>query len=418
MNNNRLPEQSEQVRTLKEIAESIVASTKPATLQDVQDTLKDVFAETIQTMAQVEMDNHLGYEKGSHEPKSTKNRRNGYTEKTLKTSMGEVPIKTPRDREGTFEPQIVPKRQTMMHDVEDVVLSLYAKGMSMRDIAEAIQQIYGYSLSHTEVSKMTEAVMTEVKEWQNRALPSLYIVMYIDCVYVKVRSEPVAKEYAVYVIIGINVEGQKDILGFWVAESESKHTWMGIFDELKARGVRQVLFICMDGVSGLEAGARAVFPKVTVQRCMLHLLRNAVRYIPSKQRLKFSGEAKLLYASPNLEAARDALATLKANWGKYPGAINVWDRNWSHVEQLYAYGGEVRKLLYTTNAVEAVNSSLRKVTKQGVFPHVNAVLKAVYLRGKEVSKRWTKAVHNWSEVMNQIYINDEWRAIVSEFVEM
>ena len=288
---------------LNSLAAKLITDFAPGTVDDLSVVIKNLFATSIEAMLQAEMDQHLGYSKGSHVEKESANRRNGYTRKTVKTSMGDVSIGTPRDRDGSFELQVIAKRQVNVHDVEEVVLSLYAKGLSVRDIADAVETIYGYHISHTEISAITERVMSTVKEWQNRPLRALYISLFVDCVYVSIKTPTGAKDHAVYVIIVISADGVKDILGFWIAETESKHTWMNIFDEIKARGVQDVLFICMDGVTGLEDGAKAVFPGVTVQRCMVHLIRNSRKYIPTKSQAAFTAQAKLLYASPSLAFA-------------------------------------------------------------------------------------------------------------------
>ena len=250
-------------------------------------------------------------------------------------------------------------------------------------------------------------MLDRVTQWQNRPLKKFYTFLFVDCLYVTLRREYETKSCAVYVILGYDVNGIKDILGLWISESEGKHNWMQIFDELKARGVEDVLFICMDGVSGLEEGARAIFPGVIVQRCIVHLIRNSMRYIPSKEYKRFTAHLKKLYGAPSLPAAEAEFERFRAAWSVYPGAVDVWVRNWSHVAQLFNYGSAVRRIMYTTNSIESVNSSFRKVTKKGAFPNENALLKLLYLRITELYKKWnSRPVANWAMVRNQLTMDD------------
>ena len=362
-----------------------------------------------------ELDAFLGYKKSAFGAKPTTDRRNGFSSKTLKTNDGPVNIQVPRDRDGLFVPTIVGKWASNVSDIETIVLSLYSKGMSQRDIADAIRDIYGYDVSPETISAVTDRVLDTVNEWQARRLQPIYVVLYVDCLYVSIKTEREAKQHAVYVITGINVQGMKEILGFWINETEGKSTWMKIFDELRARGVEDVVFMCMDGVTGLEEGAKVVFPEVIVQRCMVHLMRNSLQYIPSKDYAAFASQAKQLYSAPSLEAAERALEQLEKDWVAYPGAIAVWKNNWQHVSQLYNYGTSVRKGIYTTNTVESVNSSLRKVTKKGSFPNKQSVFEVFYLRAQKLSKKWTKAVRNWADMMNELFVEDSIRARIEKF---
>ena len=389
------------------IAKMIVEQYQPSNAEEVQDAIKDIFGPIFEAMLQGEMDEHLGYASNDHGSKETENRRNGYIEKNVRTSYGEIPISVPRDREGSFEPRVIPKRSRDVSGIEDKVLGMYAKGMSERDIAETVKDIYGFDISHETISTITDKVVDRVMEWQNRPLKKFYTFVFVDCLYVTLRREYETKSCAVYVILGYDVNGIKDILGLWISESEGKHNWMQIFDELKARGVEDVLFICMDGVSGLEEGARAVFPGVIVQRCIVHLIRNSIRYIPSKEYKRFTAHLKKIYGAASLAAAEADFERFRTAWSAYPGAVDVWVRNWSHVAQLFNYGSAVRKIMYTTNAIESVNSSFRKVTKKGAFPNENALLKLLYLRVTELYKKWNgRPVANWAMVRNQLAIDD------------
>ena len=390
------------------IARKIMEEYQPKNTEDMQDALKDIFGPMFEAMLQGEMDAHLGYASNDHGRKNTTNRRNGYAHKNVKTAYGDVTIDMPRDREASFTPQIVPKRTRDISGIEDKVLSMYAKGMSQRDIAETIEDIYGFEISHETVSNITDRVMGQAEEWQDRPLKKFYTFLFVDCLYVSIRQEMETKNCAVYVILGYDVDGVKDILGIWIGETEGKHYWMQIFDEIKARGVEDVLFISMDGVSGLEEGAKSIFKDLVVQRCIVHLIRNSIKYIPSKEYKNFTAQLKKVYGAPGLKAAKAEFERFRQSWSRYPGAVDVWVRNWKYVEQLFNYGSAVRKVLYTTNAIEAVNSSFRKVTKKGSFPNEDAVRKALYLRVVELYKKWNgRPVANWALVRNQLAMDDK-----------
>ena len=390
------------------LAQAILEQYQPETKEDVQDAMKDIFGPIFEAMLQGEMNAHLGYKSNNHDYKETQNRRNGYGNKTLKTTYGEIPINVPRDRDATFEPQAIPKRTKDVSGIEDKVLSMYAKGMSQRDIADTIEDIYGFNISAETISNITDSVLDRLEDWQNRPLKKFYTFLFIDCMYVTIRGDYETKNYAVYTILGYDINGMKDILGLWLNETESKHVWMQIFDELKNRGVEDILFISMDGVSGLEEGAKSIFPNVVVQRCIVHLIRNSIKYIPSKDYKAYVAALKKMYGASSLKACIAEFEKFKQAWSSYPGAVDVWVRNFKHVEQLFNYGSAVRKILYTTNAVESINSSFRKVTKKGAFPHENALLKLLYLRITELYDKWKdRPVSNWAMVRNQLIMDEK-----------
>ncbi|MDT2429321.1 IS256 family transposase, partial [Enterococcus avium] len=389
---------------------------QPESVDDMQDALKDVFGPLFEKMLQGELNNHLGYDAHSKEPKEHDNRRNGYGNKTLKTSFGEVAIDVPRDREASFEPELIPKRKRDVSDIEGKVLSMYARGMSQRDIAATVEDIYGFDISHEMISDITDAVLPELEEWQARPLAKCYAFLFVDCMYVTLRENYEAKEYAVYTILGYDLKGNKEILGLWLNQTESKNRWMQVFDELKARGVEDVFFISMDGVSGLEEGAKAIFPSVIVQRCIVHLVRNALRYIPSKDYKEVCRDMKKFYGASSLNAAHAAFDSFQNRWSHYSGAVDVWKRNFAHVEQLFDYGSAIRKIMYTTNAVESVHSSFRKVTKKGAFSNENALLKLLYLRTKELHAKWSGGrIQNWAMVLNQLMINETFSSRIEKY---
>lgn len=398
------------------IAKAILEQYHPRNVKEAQDAIKDIFGPMFEAMLQGEMDAHLGYAANDHGFKDTDNRRNGYTHKTVNSTMGDIEIKTPRDRDGSFEPQVIPKRTKDVSGIEDKVLAMYARGMSQRDIASTIEDIYGFEISHEAISNITDRVIETAREWQNRPLKKFYTFVFVDCLYVTLRKEMETKSCAVYVILGYDINGIKDILGIWIGESEGKHYWMQIFDEIKGRGVEDILFISMDGVSGLEEGARSIFKDVVVQRCIVHLIRNSIRYIPSKDYRAFTTQLRKVYGAASLKAATAEFERFKEAWAKYPGAVDVWVRNWIYVEQLFNYGSSVRKVMYTTNAIESVNSSFRKVTKKGAFPSEDAILKVLYLRIVELYKKWNnRPVSNWAMVRNQLATDEKMQARIRKY---
>jgi len=400
-----------------DLAKRIIEEYDPRSVEDMQDALKDIFGPLFEKMLTAELDGHLGYESNERNPKESDNRRNGYSKKTLKTTTGNVTIDIPRDRDSTFEPAIIPKGKTDVSAIEGKVLSMYARGMSQRDISSTIEEIYGFAISAETVSKITDKVLEELEVWQTRPLKPIYPFLFVDCLFVTIRRDDGPKNCAVYTILAYDLDGHKDILGLWIGEAEGKHYWMQIFDEIKSRGVEDVLFISMDGVSGLEEGARSIFPDCVVQRCIVHLVRNSVKYVPNKDMKAFCASIKKVYGASSLKAAQAEFAKFKDTWNpKYPGGVAVWERNFSHVEQLFDYGSAVRKTMYTTNAVEAVNSSFRKVTKKGAFPNENAVRKVLYLRVVELYQKWEGGYQlNWAHVRNQLACDQRIATRISKY---
>lgn len=404
----------------EKIADLILNNYDVQNAKDVNEALKDIFGPIFEKMLNAEMDAHLGYDKNSSAPKETENRRNGYGEKTIQGSFGETSISVPRDRDGSFKPVVVPKHQKDVSEIEGKVLAMYARGMSQRDISATIQDIYGFELSQDKISTITDAILDDVKEWLNRPLKPLYSFVFVDCIYVKMKNERgVVDNHAVYVLLGVDYEGFKEVIGLYISPTESKSTWMKIFDSIKARGVEDILFLSMDGVSGLEEGVHSIFPQTVVQRCIVHLIRNATKYIPSKYLKEFCVDCKAMYGAINLESAEAAFESLKEKWGSdYPGAVKVWENNFNHVRQLYNYPADIRKVMYTTNAIESVNSSLRKVTKKGFFENENSVFKIFYLRiTGELAKKWNNAkIQNWAKVLNQLSCLDETSTRIARYI--
>lgn len=366
--------------------------------------LRDMFASTMEDMLKTELDAHLGYEKHDQSEKPNSNRRNGNTPKNVMTNTGKHELRIPRDRDGSFEPQLVKKGENDVSEIEQKVMSMYAKGMSDRDISAIIEDIYGFSISHETVSKMVERIQPRFIAWQSRTLESCYAFLYIDALMVSAKSNGKAVKKAVYTAVGIDMTGHKDILGLWISENEGSHFWMMIFDELKVRGVERLLFVCIDGLKGLEEGIHAIYPKAHVQRCMVHLVRNSVKYIPTKHYKAFCRDARAIYAEASFAESSEALTALTEHWGvDYPSAVRVWSENFEQIERLFTLPSAIRKMIYTTNMIEGVNSSLRKVTRgKAAFPNDASVLNALFLRVLDITKKWTMPVANWPLVLGQI----------------
>ena len=403
----------------EKVAQAIYEAYEPKTAEEMQDALKQVFGPMIETMLSAELEAHLGYASNERGPKETPNRRNGYTPKKVRSSLGEFGISVPRDRDGSFEPVAVPKGQRDVSGLEERVVAMYGRGMSQRDISKTVQEIYGISLSAETVSKIADSVWDELQLWRSRPLEPVYAFAFVDCLFVNVRRGRAVEKAAVYVMLAYDLQGRKDILGIWIGESEGASRWLEIFDELRGRGVEDVLFMSMDGLSGLEDAARAAFPECEVQRCIAHLVRNSAKYVPNKDTQAFCKQARGFYGAPSLEAARDRFAQFKEDWAKYPGAVRVWERNFEHVERLFRYGRWTRKMMYTTNAVESVNSSFRKVTKRGAFYDDDSVLKLFYLRVRELYSAWGEGCHqsHWADVRNELRCDESMMRRVRKYCD-
>jgi len=402
----------------EELANEIIKEYKPETVEDMQDALKDVFGPMFEAMLKGEMTSHLGYESNNHsQDKETPNRRNGYIDKTVKTKSGNVKIKSPRDRDATFEPQIIKKRKNNVSGIEDKVIAMYARGMSQRDIAATIEDIYGFNISAEMVSNITDKVYEEQQRWQVRPLEVIYSFVFVDCTYVSIKNDRGVSKCAVYVVLGYNMNGRKEVLGLWIGATEGKHVWMQIFDEIKNRGVEDILFMSSDGVAGMEDGAKSIFPNTIFQRCIVHLIRNSIKYVPSKDYKAYTMDLKKVYKAVSLKAAETAFESFKIKWKQYPGAVDTWVRNWKYVEQLFNFTSDIRRVMYTTNVIESVNSSLKKVVKKGSFQNEESALKVLYLRVLELDKKWEGGhLRNWAKVRNQLYVIPEIRERIEKYM--
>ena len=373
---------------------------------DIEAALLDMFGSFIEQALEAELDQHLGYSRYDFRNKSTSNARNGRKPKTIQTRLGETTVQAPRDREGSFQPQIVPKRQTNVIGIEDKILSLYAKGLSTRDISKTLEEIYGFETSHETISAVTDKVIPLIKEWQQRPLEPVYPIIYLDALHVKIRDGMSASNKAVYCVIGVSLEGHKDVLSLSIGEAESASYWMSLLDELKARGVQDICIACVDGLSGFKQAIQAVFPHALVQRCLVHLIRQSTKFVSYQDRKSFCYDLKQIYQAISQSAAEQAFETFKEKWNRLvPLAVRVWENNIEEVYQLFKFPKEIRKMIYTTNAIESYNSQLRKVLKgKGAFPNETSVMKLIYLQTIEVTKKWQRQISNWSQILNQLLI--------------
>lgn len=358
----------------------------------------------IEAILEGEMDNHLGYDK--HQSSENPNSRNGRSKKRLRSSMGEVEIQVPRDRDGTFAPVLVPKRKNMVDGLENVIISLYAKGMSVSDIEAQIREIYDFQISTSAISRITDRISQDIQMWQNRALASVYCVVWMDGIVFKVRENSKVVDKTVYIAIGLDTSGRKEVLGLWLGKSESASFWMGVLTDLKARGVGDILITSTDNLKGFTQAIGANFPMSDRQICIVHQIRNACRFVGYKDRKEFSDDMKAIYTAANQEAARAALEALAAKWGgKYGYAIKSWEDNWSHLTTFLEYPLEIRKIIYTTNTIENLNGKIRKYTKNKLsYPTDDAVMKSVFLAVSEATKKWTLPIRDWGIIANQFQI--------------
>ncbi|MBK7128072.1 MAG: IS256 family transposase [Crocinitomicaceae bacterium] len=358
----------------------------------------------IEQLLEGEMDAHLGYEK--HERSDGKNARNGHITKRLKTKEGEMEVKVPRDRQSEFNPILVPKRKSMVEGVENIIVSMYAKGMSVSDIEEQIRELYNFDVSTSTISRITERVLSDVSAWQNRALDPVYLVVWMDGIVFKVRENSRVVEKTVYIAIGLNIDGKKEVLGMWLGKNESAAFWMSVLTDLKARGVRDILITATDNLKGFTETIRAIFPESTKQICVVHQIRNSCKYVSYKDRKEFSADMKHIYNAPNRDAAAIALDDLEKKWGgKYGYAIKSWRANWEELTAFLDFPVEIRKIIYTTNVIENLNGKIRKYTKNKLsYPTDDAVIKSVFLAIREATKRWTMPIRSWGEILNQFMI--------------
>jgi putative transposase len=368
--------------------------------------LKQLKKALLERALEGELTTHLGYEKHDSKGNNSGNSRNGHSEKKLKSEDGLVKIDVPRDRNGEFEPQIIGKNQTRFEGFDEKIISLYSRGMTTRDIQDQLQDLYGIEVSPTLISNVTNEVIEEVKLWQSRPLDRIYPIVYLDALVIKVKEDKRVMNKAFYLALGVNVYGQKELLGIWVSQNEGAKFWLNVLTEIKNRGVEDILIACVDGLTGFPEAIQAVYPKTQVQLCIVHMIRNSLRYVSWKVRKEVALDLKGIYGALTLDAAELALTDFASKWdAQYPSISKSWFSHWEHLTPFFAYPEEIRRVIYTTNAIESMNMSLRKVIKnKRVFPSDEAALKQLYLALKNISKKWNACLHNWNDAMNRFMI--------------
>jgi putative transposase len=392
-------------KLIEELAKSV------KTEKDLAELSKHLLKMTVERAMNVEMDDHLGYKRHAIEGKNSGNSRNGYTSKKLKGNFGELDIETPRDRNSTFEPQLVKKGQTRITDFDQQILSLYAKGMTTRDIADAFKEMYGAEVSHSLIAKVTDAVIDEVIAWQTRPLDDVYPILYLDCIVIKCHQEKRVINKAVYIALAVNRDGLKELLGLWISENEGSKFWLSVLTELNQRGIKDILIACVDGLTGFPEAINAVFPKTKIQLCIVHLVRNSLRYVSYKDMKAVAADLKAIYQSINVEQAENALLVFGEKWdSKYPAISRSWTQHWQNIITIFAFPQEIRKIIYTTNAIESLNSVIRKsINNRKIFPSDQSALKVIYLSIQKASQKWTMALHDWRAAMNRFVIEFDGR---------
>jgi transposase-like protein len=369
--------------------------------EDLYSFLGQLQKRGLEKMLEGELDAHLGYEK--HEKTTTPNARNGFSNKKIKTSFGESEIQVPRDRDASFNPIIVPKRQNMLDGLENVIVSLYAKGMSNSDIEEQIREVYNFEVSTSTISRITDSVSNDIVAWQNRPLEPVYLIVWMDGIVFKVRENSKVVNKTIYLAVGLNRDGKKEVLGMWLGKNESASFWLGVMTDLKARGVEDILITATDNLNGFTQTIKNVFPESQTQICVVHQIRNSARYVVWKDKKAFSADMKLIYNAPTKQAAKASLEDFAVKWNdKYPYAVKSWTENWEELTVFFDFPIEIRKIIYTTNLIENLNGKIRKYTKNKLsFPTDDAVLKSVYLALREATKKWSMPIQNWGLILNQ-----------------
>ena len=398
-------------KTSKELLKEFVNSQKFTSTTEIMNSMKELFSEVLQQVMEAELEEKLGYEKServseNEEISGRKNYRNGYSKKTVKTQLGEVDVRIPRDRNGEHEPQIIGKYSRSADGIEEKILALYACGMSQRDISEQIKNLYDVEISDGLVSKIVEKVTPEVNAWQNRPLESVYPFIFMDAIHYKVKENHQYITKAAYVVLGIQLDGHKDILGVWIGENESAKFWLSVMNDLKNRGIKDVYVFCVDGLTGFREAINAAFPKSQIQRCIIHQIRSSTRYVSCKDIKAVMADLKKVYQAVNEDEAMNALIQFKERWAKmYPSCVRSWEENWDILSTFFAYPAEVRRIIYTTNIIEGLNRQFRKITKnKPSFTNDDSLRKILYLASKNIVEHWTSTCRNWDMVSEQLRI--------------
>ena len=394
---------------LNKISKMLIEEYQPETVQDLQEALKDLLGDTMEQMLKAELDEHLDYEYG--EKPLSLNTRNGSSKKTVKSSYGNIDLNIPRDREGSFEPQALKKYQKDISNIENQIISMYAKGMTTRDISTHIKEIYGFGISESMVSKITNKILPTIEEWQNRPLEKVYPFVFLDAIHYHVRENTIVVKKAVYIALGYNTEGYKEILGMWVGENESSKYWLLVLNQLKERGLEDILIVSTDNLSGFSQAIESVYPKTEIQKCIIHQIRNSTKFVSYRDIKELMKDLKTVYKASTEELALSNLDIFEEKWGKkYPMCINSWRNNWAELSTYFKYPEGIRKLIYTTNSIENFNRQLRKVTKnKTIFPSDYALQKSLYLAMVDASSKWTSRIRGWDQILSQLSIFFEGR---------
>ena len=393
----------------KNIISALIEEYDIETADDIQEALKDLLGGTIKSMMESEMDEHLGYE--NYERSDNDNYRNGTKRKTVRSNYGEFQIDVPQDRQTSFEPKVVKKRQKDISGIDQQIISMYARGLTTRQISEQIKEIYGFECSEGFISDVTDKILQEIDDWQNRPLDDIYPVLFIDAVHFSVRDDNRIRKLAAYVILAITLDGKKDVISLQIGENESSKYWLGVLNDLKNRGVKDVMVICADGLTGIKEAINAAYPDAEYQRCIVHQVRNTLKYVSYKDMKNFASDLKTIYLAPNEQQGYDNLQRVKERWDeKYPNAMKSWEQNWDILTPIFKFSADVRKVIYTTNAIESLNSTYKKLNRQRtVFPNDKALLKSLYLSTLQATKKWTQPLRGWGKVYGEFAVMYEGR---------
>lgn len=393
----------------RHIISSLIQEYDIQSAEDIQEALKDLLGGTIENMLKAELDNHLGYE--PYERSESSNSRNGNKPKMVRSKYGQLEIDVPQDRDGSFEPHIVKKRQKDISQIEEKIISMYAKGLSTRQISDQIDEIYGFEISEGMVSDITDRLLPQIHDWQQRPLDEVYPIVFIDAVHFSVRDNHIVKKLAAYIVLGISADGKKEVLSIQIGENESSKYWLGILNELKNRGVKDILILCADGLTGIKESISVAFPNTEYQRCIVHQVRNTLKHVSDKDKKSFAKDLKSIYHASNEEQGHSIMLEVAEKWRSYyPNAMKSWSVNWDAICPIFKFSSDVRKVIYTTNSIESLNSSYRRLNRQrSVFPSDVALLKALYLATFEATKKWTLPVRNWGKVYGELSIMYEGR---------
>ena len=393
----------------KNIISALIEEYDIETADDIQEALKDLLGGTIKSMMESEMDEHLGYE--NYERSDNDNYRNGTKRKTVRSNYGEFQIDVPQDRQSSFEPKVVKKRQKDISGIDQQIISMYARGLTTRQISEQIKEIYGFECSEGFISDVTDKILQEIDDWQNRPLDDIYPVLFIDAVHFSVRDDNRIRKLAAYVILAITLDGKKDVISLQIGENESGKYWLGVLNDLKNRGVKDVMVICADGLTVIKEAINAAYPDAEYQRCIVHQVRNTLKYVSYKDMKNFASDLKTIYLAPNEQQGYDNLQRVKERWDeKYPNAMKSWEQNWDILTPIFKFSADVRKVIYTTNAIESLNSTYKKLNRQRtVFPNDKALLKSLYLSTLQATKKWTQPLRGWGKVYGEFAVMYEGR---------